>query len=175
VAHHLTDGSKHAVGTATAVLTTAQGIGAVAGAFALTPLALRFGRGRVVLAQMFALCLALIAYDISPTLALAAVALTLVGAIYIGVLSGLSTVIQLQAPPEYRGRILSLYFVALGVLYPIGALTQGPIADAVGLSVTTSVAAFLCLALLAGIGLARPQVFRALGRDGPLQPAPVEF
>ena len=37
VARSLTDGSKTAVGTATAVLTTAQGIGAVLGALAITP------------------------------------------------------------------------------------------------------------------------------------------
>jgi MFS family permease len=166
VARSLTDGSKRAVGTGTAVLTIAQGVGAVGGAFAVAPLALRVGRGRVLVAELFGLCLALVAYDQSPNLATAAVMLTIVGAVYIGVLSGLSTVVQLQAPEEYRGRILSLYFVALGVLYPLGSLAQGPVADAVGLPLTTSVAALALLAVLGGLRVLRPRVLAVLGEDG---------
>jgi MFS family permease len=165
VARELTDGSKSQVASATAALTTAQGVGAVAGALAVAPLALRFGRGRVLIADLVAVCVALVAYAASPTLPVAVITLTAVGAIYIGVLSGLSTVVQLQAPPEYRGRILSLYLVALGVVYPIGALIQGPVADAVGLPVTSAVAPLLLLAVLAAIALGRPQILQALGQD----------
>lgn len=167
VARSLTDGSKHAVGTATAVLTTAQGVGAVAGALAISPLAARFGRGRVLVAQLVLLSVALAAYADAPTLALAAVGLAVVGAIYIGVLSGLQTVVQLRAPDEYRGRILSLYLVALGVIYPLGALVQGPAADAVGLTPTTVAAAGVLLALLGGTAVLRPALLRVLGEDRP--------
>jgi len=167
VARSLTDGSKHAVGTATAVLTTAQGVGAVFGALAVAPLAQRFGRGRVLVAELVGLCMALMAYAWAPSLVAAAVALVLVGAIYLGVLSGLSTVVQLQAPEAYRGRILSLYFVALGVVYPIGSLIQGPVADATSLGLTTTVGAGLLLAVLTGLAVARPHVLNALGLDEP--------
>ncbi len=54
-----------------------------------------------------------------------AVAIVLVGASYIGVLSGLNTVVQIHAPPAARGRILGLYMLALGTIYPIGALAPG--------------------------------------------------
>jgi MFS family permease len=165
VARELTDGSKRQVASATAVLTTAQGIGAVVGALAVAPLALRFGRGRVLIADLVAVCVALVAYAVSPGLFLAAITLTAVGAIYIGILSGLSTVVQLRAPEEYRGRILSLYLVALGVVYPVGALIQGPVADAVGLPVTTAVSAVGLLAVLGTIAVRRPRILQALGED----------
>jgi MFS family permease len=165
VARELTDGSKRQVASATAVLTTAQGIGAVVGALAVAPLALRFGRGRVLIADLVAVCVALVAYAVSPGLFLAAITLTAVGAIYIGILSGLSTVVQLRAPEEYRGRILSLYLVALGVVYPVGALIQGPVADAVGLPVTTAVSAVGLLAVLVTIAVRRPRILQALGED----------
>jgi MFS family permease len=167
VARSLTHGTKGAVASATAVLTTAQGIGAVAGALAVTPLAARFGRGRVLVAEMAALGVVLAAYAASPDLALAAAALTVVGAIYIGILSGLQTVVQLRAPEAYRGRVLSLYLVALGIVYPVGSLIQGPVADAVGLAPTTIAAAALLLAALAGLAVARPAVLRVLGDDPP--------
>jgi MFS family permease len=165
VARSLTDGSKGAVASATAVLTTAQGIGAVLGAVAVTPLAARWGRGRLLVGQIVALGLVLPLYDASPDLVLAAVALTLVGAVYIGVLSGLQTVVQLRAPDEYRGRILSIYLVALGVVYPVGSLIQGPLADRVGLTMTTTLFAGALVAIVALIAVVRPAVLRVLGED----------
>jgi hypothetical protein len=119
-----------------------------------------------------ALCLLLEAYALAPNLILAAATLTLVGAAYIGVLSGLSTVVQLQAPEAYRGRILSLFFVALGVTYPIGALIQGPLADWIGLAPTTTAAAGLLLAGLVAVAVLRPTVLDALGANGPAGVSP---
>ncbi len=167
VARSLSDGSKSAVASATAVLTTAQGVGAVVGALAISPLAAAFGRGRVLVGQLVALAVALVAYAFAPSLVLGALALTVVGAIYIGILSGLQTVVQLRAPDEYRGRILSLYLVALGVVYPIGALLQGPIADRIGLPVTTTLFAVILLAVLAATAAFRSSTLRVLGEDGP--------
>jgi MFS family permease len=167
VAHRLVDlahphGPARSVASATAVLTTAQGVGAVVGALLMAPLAERFGRGRVLVAALCVLTPALVGYDVSPALSSAAVTLFLVGLVYIGVLSGLSTVVQLRAPLQYRGRVLSIYLVALGVAYPIGSLAQGPIADRFGLPHTTvGAAALLALSLLA-IRLGRPSLFREL-------------
>jgi MFS family permease len=165
VARSLTNGSKGAVASATAVLTTAQGIGAVIGALAITPLAVRWGRGRVLVSQLIALTVALVMYAVSPSLAVAAVTLTIVGAIYIGVLSGLQTVVQLRAPDEYRGRILSIYLVALGVVYPIGSLIQGPLADHIGLGWTTSIFAMTLLGVLLVLSVVSPRTLRILGED----------
>ncbi len=118
----------------TSVLVTAQGIGAVAGALALTPLANRFGRRRVVLADlMVVLPATIILYASAPSLWTAAAALVAVGAAYIGILSGLMTIVQLRAPEDLRARILSLYMVALGLVYPIGAVLQGKLGDEFGL------------------------------------------
>ena len=55
-----------------AVLTTAQGIGAVIGALSLAPLAHALGQRRVVTAALFAFCLCLVLYGASPGSGLAA-------------------------------------------------------------------------------------------------------
>src|SRR5207302_1158757 len=78
----------------------------------------------------------------------AAIVLIAVGAAYIGVLAGLNTVVQLRAPEALRGRILSLYMLALGVIYPIGAIIQGAIADRLGLRTVVVGTAVLLLAVL---------------------------
>ncbi len=166
VAHRLSELGHHSgatsVASATAVLTTAQGVGAVVGALLMAPLAERFGRGRVLVASLCLLTPVLVGYDVSPDLVWASASLFAVGLVYIGVLSGLSTVVQLRAPSEYRGRILSIYLVALGVAYPIGSLAQGPIADHFGLPRTTVAAAATLAVVLVTIRLVHPALFRQL-------------
>jgi MFS family permease len=165
MARHLTHGGARAVAQTTALLTTAQGIGAVAGAVCLAPLAFRLGRGRVLAGSLAVLPAVLIAYSVSQTRWEGAVTLFLVGLVYIGVLSGLSTLIQLRAPEEYRGRVLSFFLVALGVAYPIGSLAQGPVIDWIGLGWTTAGTALLLAVIMSAVALGHPAMVRAIARD----------
>ncbi len=151
------------VPVATALLVTAQGIGAVAGALALPSLAERWGRRRVLRIALFVLPLLLAVYGLAPGLWWSAAAFLVVGAGYICVLSGLNTVVQLRAPAEARGRVLSIYMMGLGVVYPIGAVLQGGIADRAGVRAVTVGGAALLFAVLGAIALLRPTVFAALG------------
>jgi MFS family permease len=137
--------------TGTSVLITAQGIGAVGGALALTPLVHRYGRRQVLVASIVAVCLFLCGYGLAPNLWLGAVALLLVGAAYIGVLAGCNTIVQLYAPASLRGRMLGIYMMALGIFYPIGALAQGAIANVVGIRTVTVGGAIVLLILLATV------------------------
>jgi MFS family permease len=162
LAHATGSHSSGATASITGILTTAQGVGAVVGALLIAPLAARVGRRRAIQLDLLIACAALSLYGYAPTVAAAAVALAFVGASYIGVLSGLNTVVQLRAPAIYRARVLSLFFVALGVVYPLGALVQGALADHLTLARTTTAGAVLLATLFAGLALARPQTLAAL-------------
>ena len=139
----------HAGAGGTSVLVTAQGIGAVIGALALTPLVERWGATRVLRLDLVVLCGALMAYGSAPEVWTGAGCLLAVGAAYIGVLAGCNTAIQLHAPAELRGRMRGIYMMALGLLYPIGSLGQGALADLVGLRVVTVAGAALLLGVVA--------------------------
>jgi len=141
MAERLSGGGARTVAGATSVLTTAQGIGAVAGALGLAGLAARLGSGRLLAGTA---------------------ALFAVGAIYISVLSGLSAVVQFHAPSAYRGRVLSFYLVALGVAYPVGSLLQGPVVDRIGIGWTTTGTAVLLWLVLGAAALTLPAARRAL-------------
>jgi MFS family permease len=162
MARHLTHGGATAVAQTTALLTTAQGAGAVAGALCLPALATWLGRGRVLAGSLALLPLVLVAYSTSQAPWPGAVTLFLVGLVYIGVLSGLSTVVQLRAPEVYRGRVLSFFLVALGVAYPVGSLVQGPVIDQAGIGATTAGTAVLLLLIMAAAALGRPRFVRAI-------------
>ncbi len=151
----------------TSVLITAQGVGAVVGALALASLARRYGRRQVLVADLLVLPVLLMAYAAAPSLAAAALALGAVGASYVTLLSGLGTVVQLRAPTALRARILSLYMVALGSVYPLGAVVQGALGDRFGLRAVTAGCAGIFLAVVMVVGLARPHLARALDDPGP--------
>jgi MFS family permease len=148
--------------TGTSILVTSQGVGAVAGALALAPLAKRYGRRRTLVINLLVLPGLLMLYAATPTLWLATIAIFAVGAGYIGLLSGLMTVVQLRAPAEVRGRVLSLFMVALGVVYPIGAVFQGALGDRIGLRATTIACAAVFAVLFVALVLRRPHLVDAL-------------
>lgn len=146
----------------TSTFVTAQGIGAVFGAILVPGLAARFGRHRILMIGLVALPGALALYGVAPTPATATAALVGVGVTYIAVFSGIGAVVQLRAPDEVRARVVSLYFLALGTLYPLGSTLQGPIADRVGLGVTTVGSAVALLAAVAFLHVVRPGTLSAL-------------
>jgi MFS family permease len=146
----------------TSVLVTAQGIGAVAGALMLAWVARTVGRARMVTSALFALPIALLLYGVAPSFGLAVVALVVVGACYIGVLSGLNTVVQVHAPPEARGRVLGLYMLALGTIYPLGALAQGQLADIEGIKAVTIGSGVVLAVTMGLLGLLAPGLFGGL-------------
>ncbi|MGN6692681.1 MAG: hypothetical protein ACTHN0_00760, partial [Aquihabitans sp.] len=75
------------------------------------------------------------------------------------------------APAELRARVLSFYFLALGVIYPVGTLIQGPVADHIGLGTMTALSGILLLALVALIRAIRPERIAALDDPAPEVPA----
>jgi len=158
---HLGSGHRGSIGTA--VLVTAQGVGAVLGAILLPLLAYRVGRKAQLTAALFVLPVLLVGYALAPSLWWAAVALLLVGACYIGVLSGLNTVVQLRAPTGARGRVLSFYMLSLGVLYPVGAILQGAIGTHSGVREVTAAGGMALLVVMVATRALRPSMFASLG------------
>jgi MFS family permease len=153
----------------TSALITAQGLGAVLMALSLGGLAARHGPRRVLLGSLTMLPVALVLYAFAPTLAFGVVTIFGVGFFYLGCLSSFTTIAQLRAPPEFRGRVMSALMVLLGLLYPLGAVVQGWVADEIGLRATTAGAAVLLAASFWLIRLFRPGFDRDL--DDPHTPA----
>lgn len=150
------------------VLLAAQGIGAVGAALVLAPMARALGR-RLLVGALVAFPAALVCYGLAPSLWSAAAAILVVGACYIGVLTGLNTVVQRRAPTEFRGRVLGLYMMVLGVIYPVGAVVEGAIAHVVGIRDVTVVSGLVLFTVMVAIGIWRGQLFARL--DDPATPS----
>ncbi|MEX2267192.1 MAG: MFS transporter [Acidimicrobiia bacterium] len=149
------------------VLVTTQGVGAVLMALLLGGLAARFGNRHVVLTAVTALPVALVLYAFAPSLALSAAAIFAVGFLYLGCLSSFTSIAQLRASPEFRGRVMSALMVLLGTLYPLGLLIQGALADEIGLRATTAGAAVILAITVAATRAMNPGFDRELGDIAP--------
>jgi predicted MFS family arabinose efflux permease len=113
-----------------AALTTAMGLGAIAGAIANST---RAGVRPALLASASAVFGALmLALTTAPSTALAAVALVPVGAASVVFAASVNSALQLAVAPEMRGRVMALYSVVFIGSTPIGAPLMGWIASTAG-------------------------------------------
>lgn len=156
--------------SATSLLVTAQGIGAVTAAFTLGSATTRWGLPRVMLSAVTVLCPALVLYGIAPNLPVAAITIAFVGLVYGYAFTSFMGVAQDSAPDEMRGRVLSVNSFVLGALYPIGTLIQGQLADWAGLRWITAGSGVALLAVL--LVRASTGVNRAMRPSGSLVPCP---
>ena len=146
------DGSEATTG----VLVTAQGIGAVMAGAVIGGLVARYGVRLTMVRAVGLLAPSLAAYGLAPNVVTMAMALAVVGFLYMLALSTFTTVAQQRSPDELTGRVLAVNNAVLGALYPLGALLQGRIADVIGLRATTVAAAVALAAALLAVRAARP-------------------
>ena len=112
-------------------LNAAHGCGALAGTLTVATLAHAIRRpGVVLLTGATAMGLALMAFAVSPTMALAFASLLIVGYSNTFYLTQVSTFMQQNVPDHLRGRVLSIYSLCWNML-PLGGLIGGALASAV--------------------------------------------
>ncbi|MEZ5170792.1 MAG: MFS transporter [Acidimicrobiia bacterium] len=146
----------------TAALVSAQGLGAVVTGVLFGSIQARLGSRRTLLVSVWLLPPALVLYALAPSIWPAVVAIFVVGAVYLGALSSFTTIGQLRAPDEMRGRVMSVLMMILGGLFPLGSLLQGAVGDRIGLRVTVAGAAVLYGGALAWLATQRQSLLAAL-------------
>jgi MFS family permease len=106
-----------------------QGFGAIAGALIVGSLGQFRRMGATFLGVQIVLGLLLAAFALSRTFELSLLLLFGCGMFYMAVFSISMSLVQLTVPDELRGRVISIYMVALRSGGPIGALVAGGFAD----------------------------------------------
>ena len=147
---------------AVSLLVTCQGIGAVLAAVRLGKLTDRLGHATLLGMNMVLVPLTLTIYALVPGLVAKAIALVPLGAAYLLALTTFSSIAQLRAPAEIRGRSIAVNNTILGLLYPLGALLQGALGDRFGVDRTTAAAGLTMLVIVVAARLLHPGVLRAL-------------
>ncbi|HEY0593038.1 MAG TPA: MFS transporter, partial [Thermoanaerobaculia bacterium] len=136
--------------TGYSMLMTAQGAGAVAGAFLVASASFRGGAGRSAILSGLLFAGALATFSASRWLPLSAVAAFVAGASLLGVVTTVSSVVQLATPEAIRGRVLSIFMLAFRGGMPLGNLLAGWNAERFGVSFALGVNAIVLGIVVAG-------------------------
>lgn len=111
------------------MLMASQGLGAIVGALSVGSQATFQHRGRVVLVSQIMLGLLVAAFALSRWLPLSLILMFAIGLASMVSLSNTLSLVQLTVPDELRGRVVSIYMVALRSGMPLGSLVAGMLAD----------------------------------------------
>ncbi|MEZ5378217.1 MAG: MFS transporter [Acidimicrobiales bacterium] len=134
-------GSTQMVG----IVASAQGIGAIAGGIVISILAQRHPRSTLVVGSVSAASSMLLAYALAPNLGLVVVAIFFLGGTWSCLFISLSAVIQRDAPPDSRGRVMSLMQATFGITYGFGLLGIGVLGDLTDLHIAFSTGAVIAI------------------------------
>lgn len=115
------------------LLVAAFGSGAVLGTFVTLAYGDRVRRSRMALGGLALFAAGQIVLGAAPTYAVGIGGLLAMGWAYMLVAVSLNTSIQARVDEDHRGRVLSIYLMGLFAGVPLGALTGGALANAVGL------------------------------------------
>jgi MFS family permease len=123
------------------VFSSAQGAGAIIGGVAVTMLAASRLRSQLIGWLVGFITVALVAYAFAPTAVTAAISIGVLGAGVAAMFVSTSSVVQRDAPPERRGRVMALMQACMGVSYGSGLLVTSVIGDSANLHAAFAVGA----------------------------------
>ena len=127
-------------------LMAGAGIGAVISALTLASQAHVKRRRQFIFgcAATFSLCLILL--GTMESFWGAFLLLIILGGTMVGALALTNSTLQVTSPPEYRGRIMSMYNLAVIGISPLGSLLAGAVAEALGVRTALALGGAICLA-----------------------------
>jgi len=155
---HQAGDTDMAVAARNSAMSTAQGVGALIAALALTMFSTFRPKGRMLTIGQFAVAFGLLGLGLSNSLVLTLLAVALFGWGTVTALANTNTVIQLITPHEMRGRVISTYLWALQGITPFGSLFIGWLAQNFGAQACALVAGVFCLIVFGVIHLRTPLV-----------------
>lgn len=127
---------------------SASGIGALTGAIYLATRKGIAGLYAIIKASLFFAGLGLVTIAFIPAFKLLLPVLALVGMCSFLVVAGTNTIMQTTAPPQFRGRIMSIFTVTFFGLTPIGSLVSGHVASIMNAHYAIAAGGLVCLIIL---------------------------
>ena len=138
------------------VLMSSTGLGALAGALGLARLGDFKFKGRLLIWSIFLFSISLIAFALSKDYRISIFALIFVGASSVIPIALVNTLLQVNIPDEFRGRVMSLFMITFAGMVPFGNLISGTLAQSWGVSAALFFCGLVCLVLFGVINFIFP-------------------
>jgi MFS family permease len=140
------------------LMVAAPGIGTLLAAFMIASRKDMGQRGKKLWIFVSALAVVLMIFAIMPWYIGALPMLIITGFCVTLTAATMATIIQLQTPPELRGRIMSIYMMTLIAVPSVGTLMNGAVADVIGVRVAVFSGAVIVLLVVALLFFRNPQL-----------------
>lgn len=147
--------------TGYSMLMTAQGAGSVVGAFLVAGNTFRRGAGKATIWFLLLFAAALAAFSWSEWLPLTVAAAFVAGLALLGVVTTVSSLVQLASPEAIRGRVLSIFMLSFRGGMPLGNLASGWGAERFGVTAALGFNA-VALAAIGVVFLVGPNKIREM-------------
>ncbi|MCC7106294.1 MAG: MFS transporter [Chloroflexi bacterium] len=144
--------------TGLGLMLAVNGCGGVVGSFLVASLPQR-RRGLMVLGAAATVASLVVVFALSSSFWLSLVLLTATGVGQTCYMSTNATLIHLAVTDELRGRVMSIYYMTVGLM-PIGSMLMGGLADAIGVQQAVAGMSMFCLLAIAMIAIRLPIVRR---------------
>jgi MFS family permease len=143
-------------GVAYTLLFATFALGAALGALSMGSWFSEVPRARMSTGGLVVFAVALTAFSVSTSPAVAYPAVFVCGASYFVVVTALVTTLQMRVADEVRGRVMGLWMMGWAGLVPLGGLIAGPIIDAIGIVPVLLFGAAVALVLALAVDLREP-------------------
>ncbi len=143
-----------------AILSAANGLGAVLATVLVAYFARRYGRGHVLIVMATLAPIFTVIFGLTNTIPTAFVLTLLAGFTLILQFVVTNTLIQSAVPDEFRGRVMSMYALTFSGLAPFAAVALGAFAEAAGVA-NAVILCGVCALVLNGVILMRAGQVRA--------------
>jgi MFS family permease len=127
------------------LMIAAPGLGTLIAAFVIASRIDTGGRGKKILIASIGLGFVQIAFATMPWYVGALPLLIMTGAFTTLLAANMATVVQLEAPPRLRGRLMSIYMLTLVGIPAFGTMISGAVANQIGVRQTVAGAAVIML------------------------------
>lgn len=138
------------------ILMSSTGLGALAGALSLARLGNFRAKGKFLVWSVFAFAVCLIAFSLTKNYFLSIFTLIFVGCSSVIPIALVNTLLQVNVPDEFRGRVMSLFMITFAGITPFGNLISGTLAQSYGVSAALLFCGFACLVLFTLINFLFP-------------------
>jgi MFS family permease len=139
-------------------LMSSTGIGALLGSLGLARLGNFRSKGGLLIWSVFLFSVSLVGFSLTKNYFLSIFVLIFVGCSSVIPIALVNTLLQVNVPNEFRGRVMSLFMITFAGIVPFGNLISGTLAQSWGVSTALFFCGLACLVLFTLINFLFPRL-----------------
>jgi len=140
------------------LLMSGTGLGALIGALILARLGNFLHKGRLLVGTVYLFSFALIGFSLSKAFLFSFLALIFVGASSVIPIALINTLLQINVPDAFRGRVMSVFMITFAGVMPFGNLLSGSLAQSFGVQSALFFCGLTCILLFTLINFKFPEL-----------------